>query len=135
MRISRIMQLLLISALFLGQAAAEDVTPGDIMEEMDEAITITGLAIEEGWVEIANPGMASQDFTFWTLNDEDNNTYSFSEGFVLNPGAIVKVHTGEGNDTQTDLYWSRDDVVWDDGEVATLKDANGEVVARYPEIS
>ena len=130
---------LLTSALVFGLAAAqEDVTPDDIMSEEEEAsMTITGLsyADEDEWVEVVNPGTSSQDFTFWTLEDENNNTYSFSEGFVLAPGAVVKVHTGQGNDTETDLYWGRDDFVWDDEEVATLKDANGEMVAQYPESS
>ncbi len=138
MKNSKFVQIvLLISALFLGLAVAEDVTPGDIMHGTDEAVTITGLsyADEDEWVEIANPGMASQDFTFWTLVDEENNTYSFSEGFVLTPGAAVKVHTSQGNGTENDLYWGRDDLVWDDGEVATLIDANSEIVAQYPESS
>jgi hypothetical protein len=135
MKNSRFVQIvLLISALFLGPAAAEDVTPGDIMQEMDDAMTITGVSYvdEDEWVEIANPGMAIQDFTFWTLVDEENNTYSFTESFVLTPGATVKVHTGQGNDTEADLYWGRDDQVWDDGEAAFLIDANGEIVAQYP---
>ena len=129
---------LLTSALVFGLASAqEDVTPDDIMPEEDVAMNITGLsrADEDEWVEVVNPGMASQDFTYWTLEDEDNNTYSFTEGFVLAPGAVVKVHTGQGNDTETDLYWGRDDFVWDDEEVATLKDADGEIVAQYPESS
>ena len=129
---------LLTSALVFGLASAqEDVTPDDIMPEEDVAMNITGLsrADEDEWVEVVNPGMASQDFTYWTLEDEDNNTYSFTEGFVLAPGAVVKVHTGQGNDTETDLYWGRDDFVWDDEEVATLKDADGEMVAQYPESS
>lgn len=138
MKNSRFVHMLLFcSALILGLAAAQDVTPDDIMQETDGAMTITGLgyADEDEWVEIANPGMASQDFTFWTLVDEENNTYSFAEGFVLLPGASVLVHTGQGNDTESDLYWGRDDFVWDDGEAATLFDANGELIARYPESS
>ena len=129
---------LLISALVTGLAAAqENVTPADIVAEEDAAMMITNLssADEDEWVEVANPGNSSRDFTYWTLEDEDNNTFSFTDGFFLAPGAAVKVHTGQGNDTETDLYWGRDDFVWDDGEVATLKDAGGEIVARYPESS
>jgi hypothetical protein len=135
---SRFVQIVLLaSSLFLGLAVAQDVTPEDIMQEQDEAVTITGLnsGDDDEWVEIANPGMAIQDFTFWILVDEENNTYSFAEGFVLAPGGAAKVHTGEGNDTEGDLYWGRDDLVWDDGEVATLIDATGEIVAQYPESS
>jgi len=129
--------LLLCTAMILGLAAAQDVTPDEIMQETAGAVNITGIsyADEDEWVEIANSGMASQDFTFWTLVDEENNTYSFAEGFVLLPGKSVLVHTGQGNDTESDLYWGRDDLVWDDGEGATLFDASGELIARYPESS
>ncbi len=138
MKNSRFVQMvLLISSLFLGLAAAQDVTPGDIMSGAEDAVTITGLssADEEEWVEITNSGMASQDFTFWTLTDGENNTYSFPEGFVLAPESAVKVHTGQGNNTESDLYWGREDFVWDDEEVVTLIDADGEAVASYPEAS
>lgn len=136
MKNARLMQILLLTvALSLGPAAAEDVTPDDIMAEMDETVIITGIshAVDDEWVEVANPGVLSQDFTFWTLIDENNNTYSFPQGFVLNPGTTVKIHTTLGNNTETDLFWGREDLVWDDGEVATLINANGEIVARYPE--
>lgn len=138
MKNSRFVQTLLFcSALILGLAAAQDVTPDEIMQETVGSVTITGIgyADEDERVEITNAGMASQDFTFWTLVDEENNTYSFPEGFVLLPGASVLVHTGQGNDTESDLYWGRDDLVWDDGEAATLFDASGEIAARYPESS
>jgi hypothetical protein len=136
MKNAKLVQILLLAmALSLGPAAAEDVTPDDIMGEMDETVIITGIshAVDDEWVEVANPGILSEDFTFWTLIDENNNTYSFPNGFVLNPGATVKVHTTLGNNTEIDLFWGREDLVWDDGEVATLIDANGEIVARYPE--
>lgn len=107
------------------------------LHETDDAVTITGLSYsdEDEWVEIANTGMATQDFTFWVITDEENYTYVFAEGFILVPGAVAKVHTGQGFDTETDLYWGLDDgLVWDDGEVATLFDANGEIVAQYPKL-
>ena len=138
MKNARLVQILLLAtALSFGSAAAEDITPDDIMVEMNETVIITGIShvVDDEWVEVANPGMLSQDFTFRTLIDENNNTYSFPEGFVLNPGATVKVHTTLGNNTETDLFWGREDLVWDDGEVATLIDANGEIAARYPETS
>jgi hypothetical protein len=65
--------------------------------------------------------------------DAENDTHTFPERFVLLPGATVLVHTGQGSNTESDLYWGgRDDQVWDDGEAATLFDANGEMAARYP---
>ncbi len=87
------------------------------------------------WVEIANMGSSAESLDKWTLEDRQNHTYTFNN-FTLNAGSSVKVHTGSGNDTATDLYWNRNTPVWNnEGDVATLKDASGKVVAKYPEES
>jgi len=47
--------------------------------------------------------------------------------------ARVKVHTGIGNDTSSDLYWNKNAPIWNnDGDVATLKDASEDVIFSYP---
>ncbi|WP_243669020.1 lamin tail domain-containing protein, partial [Methanoculleus chikugoensis] len=53
-------------------------------------------------------------------------------GLHARSGAGVTVHSGgAGNDTATDLYWGgRGSPVWNnDGDLATLADANGTVVS------
>ena len=124
---------LILSALLVGTVAAEDdSSPGDLPPGFDVAVTIIDVNLIEGeWVEIANSGMAVQDFTFWTLIDEGNNTYKFPDGFVLVPEAKVKVHSRVGNDTATDLYWGFEESVWNEGETATLLDASGESISEY----
>jgi len=83
------------------------------------------------WVEITNKDTAAQSLTGWTLEDEGNHTYTFPE-FSLNAGSSVKVHTGEGTDTTRDLYWGRSTSVWNNGgDVATLRDASGNIVSSY----
>jgi hypothetical protein len=85
------------------------------------------------WVEIANQESSAQSLNKWTLEDNENHTYTF-KNFTLNAGASVKVHTGAGADSMTDLYWGRSSPVWNNaGDVATLKDAAGSTVATYPE--
>jgi hypothetical protein len=85
------------------------------------------------WVEVANQGSSARSLDNWTLEDSGNHTYTFGN-FSLNAGASVKVHTGIGVDSTTDLYWGRSSPVWNNaGDVATLKDADGNVVAAYPE--
>ena len=71
----------------------------------------------------------------WTLEDAQNHSYAFPD-FSLAAGAAVKVRTGEGNDSATDLFWNRSSSIWNNGgDVATLKDASGNIVASYPEES
>lgn len=87
------------------------------------------------WVEIANEGSSDQSLNRWILEDKDNHTYSFNN-FTLKSGALVKVHSGKGEDTLADLYWGRSSPVWNnDGDMATLKNASGGVIARYPKES
>ena len=63
---------------------------------------------------------------------QQNHTYTF-KGFTLDAGSSVKVHTGAGNDSMTDLYWGRSTPVWNNnGDLAILRNAAGDVVAQYP---
>lgn len=82
------------------------------------------------WVELVNNG-AAVDLTGWTLHDEGPNyTYTFS-GLTLAPGDGIKVHTGSGADTATDLYWGRNQHVWNNTgtEIAYLVNPSGTLVA------
>lgn len=93
-------------------------------------VYIADLDLQEEWVSVANADETAVNLTGWTIADEGTrNTYTFPL-FTLNPGADVTVHSGAGNDTATDLYWGRSSAVWNnDGDTATLADANGTVVS------
>jgi len=97
---------------------------------LSTGVSIAGLDLQEEWVTIANGDPTAVDLTGWTIADEGmRNTYTFPV-FTLDSGADVTVHSGSGNDTATDLYWGRSSAVWNnDGDTATLTDANGTVVS------
>jgi len=85
------------------------------------------------WVEISNPGESDENLAGWKLEDRQNHTYTFPD-FILKAGASARIHTGIGSDTSEDLYWNRNTAIWNnDGDTATLKDASGDIVSRYPE--
>ncbi len=89
--------------------------------------------LNDEWIEITNQGEEDVSLEGWTLSDQQNHTYTFQD-FVLIAGGSAKVHTGSGEDTEEDLYWNRNTSTWNnDGDVATLTDAEGNVVSRYPE--
>ncbi len=68
----------------------------------------------------------------WTLSDAAGKTYTFPEGFVLEPGDRVTVHSGAGTDTETELYWNADSAVWNnDGDTVIVRDAAGETRIEY----
>jgi hypothetical protein len=84
---------------------------------------------EGEYVQIENRGPGAQDMTGWTLSDESNHVYDFPDGFSLAGAAWVRVWTMAGTNTQSYLYWGRDDPVWgNDGDTAFLQDDRGNVV-------
>ncbi|ABN57640.1 MULTISPECIES: MBL fold metallo-hydrolase [Methanoculleus] len=93
-------------------------------------VYISDLGLQEEWIAVANADETAVNLTGWTITDEGTrNTYTFPV-YTLDPGADVTVHSGAGNDTATDLYWGRGSAVWNnDGDLATLADANGTVVS------
>ncbi len=86
----------------------------------------------EEYVCLVNTGDKAVDMTGWSLKDERGRTYNFP-AFRLAPGKRVKVHTGCGTDTETDLYWCvKGRAVWDNkGDTVYLYDAEGRVVSVY----
>lgn len=84
------------------------------------------------WVEISNSGSSDIDLTGWTLNDNENHVYNFPSNFKIKSGNSVKIHTGTETDTESDLYWNSGRPIWNnDGDTATLKDANGRIIDSF----
>jgi LysM repeat protein len=80
-------------------------------------------------VQLVNQG-AFVRLSGWTLSDEDGNTYTFPD-FSLWGGGAINVHSAAGSNTTTDLYWGQAGAVWEPGELATLRDADGNVIVTY----
>jgi LysM repeat protein len=78
---------------------------------------------------IRNRGGVSR-VELWKLSDADGNTFTFP-AVILYTDAEVRVHSGPGTSSPTDLYWSREVAAWDTGELITLRDAEGNVVDTY----
>ncbi|OPY53423.1 MAG: Intermediate filament tail domain protein [Methanosaeta sp. PtaU1.Bin060] len=129
---SALLVLFLATALAQGETGTPEIeisiANASFVAPSPESMNLNG-----EWVKIANDGGTDESLDGWTLMDQQNHTYTF-KGFTLAAGSSVKVHTGEGNDSMTDLYWGRSSSVWNnDGDVAVLKDAAGNVVAQFPE--
>lgn len=83
------------------------------------------------WVCFTNHGGGPADMTSWWVEDEANHTYTFPP-FTLPDGATVRLHTGSGSDTQTDLYWGSGRAIWNNsGDTVFLYDAGGRLVDAY----
>jgi competence protein ComEC len=85
--------------------------------------------LNDEYVVFRNDGDSSLELTGWTVSDEAGKTYQIPDGFTLDPGATVALHTGSGTDTETDLYWDAGRPVWNNGgDTVTVTTAEGDVV-------
>jgi hypothetical protein len=76
-------------------------------------------------VEITNTACRAVNLDGWTLEDEDGYTYTFHH-YRLEGRATVRIHTGIGRDTRSDLYQDRRHYVWDNrSDTATLRNDHG----------
>ena len=89
--------------------------------------------LDKEYVVIRNTTTHRLRLTGWKLHDIARagsvNTYKFPK-FRLRPGASVRIHTGKGTKTRTDLYWGLTYYVWgDDSDKATLQNRAGTIIS------
>lgn len=84
---------------------------------------------DDEYIVFRNRGEETLELSGWTIENEDGHTYRFPEGFSVQPDERVTLYTGEGEDTETDLYWGSDKAIWkNDGDTITVKDDTDTVV-------
>ncbi|WP_317445115.1 lamin tail domain-containing protein [Streptomyces collinus] len=84
--------------------------------------------LNQEWVDVTNASRRSVNLDGWTLSDEDGHTYTFHH-YRLEGRATVRVHTGFGRDSRTDLFQDRRRSVWDTRrDTATLRNDEGRFV-------
>ncbi len=54
------------------------------------------------------------DLTGFSLRNNEGDVFNFPSGFLLHDGSPVKVFTGSGVNTDTELYWGQSRGMWDD---------------------
>jgi len=77
------------------------------------------------YVEVVNMGTTARDLTGWViLSVVGHQRFNFPSGYVLQPGASVRVHSGPAasSNPPTDLLWTRDYIWNNDGDEAELRD-------------
>lgn len=105
-------------------------------------VVIQDVNLETEVVTIGNGGNAPQEMTGWTLISEvGGQVFRFPNGFILAVGATVQITSGPNgySDPPAALQWLNVDGtprianVWNnDGDPATLKNAAGANVSRFP---
>ncbi|MER7467022.1 lamin tail domain-containing protein [Streptomyces sp. NPDC097981] len=80
------------------------------------------------WVEITNTTRDAINLRGWTLRDDDGNRYRFDNVRIVGR-ATIRIHTGSGRDTRTDLFQNRREYIWGNrADTATLRDDRGRTV-------
>jgi len=116
--------------------AAPPVTPADVAVNPDccqfNSPGNDNYSKEEEYVCLTNSGRQAADMTGWYLRDDYGWGYTFPK-FTLAPGATVRVRTGCGTNSTTDLYWCKDGTaVWNnDGDTVSMYDGEGNLVSQY----
>ena len=84
------------------------------------------------WIEVVNQGSEPVQMQGYTLKDEANHIYTFGN-FTLKSGASFQLSSGQGSDTNSELYWNLvGESVWNnDSDAAFLRDAEGALVDSY----
>lgn len=100
----------------------------------------TSAGLNQEYLTVTNGTAAAVDLTGYTITDATaDHVFAFPAGFHLAAGASVRVHTGQGTATASQLFWGQTvqgsstkrsaGMVWNnDGDTATLRDARGVVV-------
>src|SRR5262249_35042408 len=65
------------------------------------------------------------------LRNNRGDTYTFPAGFTVRQDRPVRIYTGPGQRTATELYWGRSSGVWDNmGDRVRLLRPNGQTLYR-----
>lgn len=112
------------------QAASPRMQFSEIWYNSPGKDTGTNSSLDQEWVQLHNRSGSRISLAGWTLRDAQNHVYTFGT-YTIKPHGYVKIHTGKGSNTQTDLYWGHSWYIWNNtGDRATLKDAHGKVLGQ-----
>ncbi|MFJ3717908.1 lamin tail domain-containing protein [Streptomyces sp. NPDC090057] len=85
-------------------------------------------SLSQEWADVTNSTRRAVNLDGWFLRDEDGHTFTFRHVRLAGRSA-VRVHTGVGHDTRTDLFQDRREYVWNnDHDTATLRNDRGRFV-------
>lgn len=90
--------------------------------------TGSNASLNAEWVQLHNTSGSRISLTSWRLRDAAGHIYTFGN-YTIGPYGYVKIHTGQGSNTQADRYWGSSWYIWNNtGDHATLKYPTGSVV-------
>ena len=67
----------------------------------------------------------------WTLEDANGNVLKFPNIQLLRKGIFVEVYSRSGHSTPYEIFWDREEAVWQSGETAVIRDMFVQIQATY----
>lgn len=114
----------------MSESAHGAETGAFVLDEIHEGRGLTD-DVEDEYVTFRNTGDEALDLSGWIVENDDGQRFVFPDGFTLDAGQNVTVHSGRGSDTETDVYWGATSEVWDDdGDTILVRTADGREVLR-----
>jgi len=118
-------------------------TPTSVALPPRANITIDGIAYRQtatdlngNYATLTNRGQSPQSLNGWWLDSpkwSHVDRFHFPNGVVIQPGASLRVRSGPGNNSATDVYMFRTSPMWDAAlyDLAVLYDNFGREVSRF----
>ena len=107
----------------------EPAGEGEAVIEIAEVTSAGDLSSEA--VQIVNNGGRETNLSDWKLADQFGHFYAFGPITLFGDGAGILIHTAEGQNSATDLYWGEGSPRWNSGDMVILYDAAGTVQAEF----
>ncbi|MFE3498167.1 lamin tail domain-containing protein [Streptomyces sp. NPDC059169] len=104
------------------------VTIGRVQYDSPGRDDFSNRSLNAEWIEVRNLSRHNVNLRGYTLSDNDGNRYRF-RNLHLKGRSSVRVHTGFGRDTRTDVYQNLRTYVWDNHrDTATLRNDHGRTI-------
>lgn len=82
--------------------------------------TRTNASLNAEWISLVNDGAAAVNLSGWKIVDQ-SRAYTFGDVTIAGGGGKIRLHTGKGTNSKTDVYWGSGNYVWNNtGDTATL---------------
>ena len=106
--------------------SVEFVWPFHYDAEGDDAANLN-----DEYFTLRTTGEEGIDLSGWRVENDRGDTFILPEGIRLTAGTDVTIHSGSGANSSTHLYLHATAPVWDAGDLATLRNADGQIVDYY----
>ena len=103
-------------------------------------MNVANVSPEEEYINLENTGDCVLRLGDWQIRDREDGgqvarglePFVFPSDYVLDPGQSVTIWTGDGEDTETNLYWGYGVNMWNaSGDVIIVMDPDGEHVVEH----